>query len=65
MNKNRLTSLKESMQTQSPSFRPIDLKPAHSFVAVRLAWLEETDRLGSAASTYIYNSQIVYMLLIH
>lgn len=32
-----LTSLKESMQTQSPSFSPIDLKPAHSFLPMLLA----------------------------
>jgi hypothetical protein len=46
-----LTSLNESMQTQSPFFNPIDTNPAHSLFVMFLACRPLMVRSGSAAST--------------
>lgn len=48
-----LTSLNESIHTQSPFFNPASLKPAHSFRITLLACREEIVRSGCAASMYI------------
>lgn len=46
----RLTSLKDSIQTQSPFCNPTAWKPAHSFLVIALACLEDIVLLGSRAS---------------